>query len=405
MAFNGTPTLVWDRNTPNDGVLINNEVLRQYANDNDLNDRSLPGYDNTGTPTDFDIILFDTGASKYKRTDIRNISILTNRDLLRQSISNSNGLINQRLRADFVDDVYYNDFWNLVKENASLTNATMNYSTSDDAIQISIVDAVLTSRFGIVQPLESELSVQYFGGKASISFLVKANNANISNIRAAVIAWDSTADAITSDVVDVWAATPTLATNWFFENTAVNKAVTTGFTKVTIEDISIDQANMKNLALFIWVPDQVNDVVLSIKECQMNFGSKVLAFGKKGKAIEYFSAKNWYRKSYREQDAEGSASADQAISIATDDFTNNGPVTFFVQFERMRASPNYRVFGLAGTEDRVSDFLGTSPANERNINSGDVFVNPGDSGFVSAFGLAGASGAGRFYHYTADASL
>ncbi len=405
MAFSGVPTRVWDRNTADDGILFNTEFLRIYEDLNDLNDRSLPGYDDTGTPSDFDIILFDTASSKYKRTDIRNVDILTSRELLRQSIHNPNGLIDQRLRTDFVDDVYYNDFWTLLKENASLTNGTMKYSVSDDAIQISIIDAVLTTRLGIIQFLESELSVQYFGGKASISFLVKANNANISNIRAAVLAWDSAADVLVSDVVSVWAATPTLVANWFFENTPASAAVTTSFTKVTIPDIDINQVNMNNLALFIWVPDQVNDVVLSIKECQMNVGSKVLKFGKRAKVIEKLVAKDWYRKSYAEADGEGSATIVQPIVHTTIDNTNNGAVADFLQFDRMRAVPNFRLFGLAGTEDTVSDAGITNPANEKTINSGAMFINPGDSGFISGYGLAGAADPRRFFHYTADASL
>lgn len=405
MPFSGVKTRVWDRNTPDDGILFNIEYDNVYSDLNDLNDRSLPGYDDTGTPSDFDIPLFDTASGKYKRTDLRNVDIISSRDQLRQSIRNPNGFIDQRLRSDFVDDVYYNDFWKLMKENASLTDGTMKYSVSDDAIQISIIDAVLTTRFGIIEFLESELSVQYFSGKASISFLVKANNTNIPNIRAALLAWDSTADILTSDVVSVWAATPTLATNWFFENTPSNISITTAFTKVTIEGIDIDQANMKNLALFIWVPDQVNDVVLSIKECQMNVGSRVLKFGKRSKVIEKLLAKDWYRKSYDEEDAEGSANIDGCIALPTDDFTNNGPATQTVHFERMRALPSYRVFGLAGTENRVSDTLDTNGANEKIISSGNVFSAPANSGFVSVFNVAGAATAGRFYHYTADASL
>lgn len=405
MAFSGTKTRVWDRNTPDDGILFNIEFDNVYSDLNDLNDRALPGYDDTGTPSDFDIILFDTASSKYKRTDLRNVDIITSTELLRQSILNPNGLIDQRLRTDFVDDVYYNDFWKLLKENASLTNGTMKYSVSDDAIQISIIDAVLTTRLGIIEFLESELAVRYLGGKGSISFLVKANNVNISNIRAAVLAWDGAADTLVSDVVSVWAATPTLATNWFFENTPASASVTTGFTKVTIENIDIDQANLNNLALFIWVPDQVNDTVLSIKECQMNVGNKVLKFGKRAKSIEYFAAKRWYRKSYKEDEGEGTATIAQPIALLTEDFINNASTTEWEQFERMRAIPVPRVFGLAGTEDTVSEALTTDVGDENSINSGSVFRELGDSGFVIGFGVAGAGSPRRFFHYSLDASL
>jgi len=406
MAFSGVKTRAWDRNTPDDGILFNVEYDNVYSDLNDLNDRSLPGYDNTGAPSDFDIILFDTGVSKYKRTDLRNVPTISSRDLLRQSIFNPNGLINQRrkISPDFVDDTYYNDFWTLLTENASITNGIMQYSSSDDALQISVIENVLTTRFGIIQFLESELSIQYDGEKASISFLVKANNANIMNIRAGIVAWDSTADILTSDVVSVWADTPTLVANWTFENIPANSPVTTGFTKITIENITIDTAIMSNLALFIWVPDQVNDTVLSIKECQMNIGSKVLKFGKRSKAVEEFAAKRWYRKSYKEDEGFGTAATSQPIALGTKDGSNGAAAINYVQFERMRGDPVYRFYGLGGTQSRVSDALTTAVGNERIVNGGAVGLGD-DSGFINDFSLAGALAPDRFFHYDADASL
>jgi len=199
MAFSGIKTRVWDRNTADDGTLFEAEFINIYSDLNDLNDRSLPGYDDTGTPTDFDIPLFNTTSSKYERTDLRDVAIISTRGFLTQSINNPNGLINQRLAAspDFVDDKYYNDFWTLLKENASLVSGIMQYSVSEDAIQVSVIDAVLTTRFGIIQFLESEISVAYDSDKASISFLVKANNARSeSGPRIAFIAGRNTCPII-----------------------------------------------------------------------------------------------------------------------------------------------------------------------------------------------------------------
>ena len=416
MAFSGAKTRVWDRNTPDDGILFNVEFDNIYSDLNDLNDRSLPGYDDTGTPSDFDILLFDTGSSKYKRSDLRDVEILTSRELLRQSILNPNGLINQRAKVspNFVDDTYYVDFWNLLKENAALTNGIVKHSVSDDAIQISVIDAVLTTRFGIIEFLESELSVQYGTKKASISFLVKANNVNIPNIRAAVLAWNSTPDTLTSDVVLVWADTPSLVPNWTFENTPSNISVSTGFTPVVIEEINIDTANLANLALFIWVPDQVNDTVLSIKECQMNIGTKVLKFGKRTKSIEQLMARRWYQTTYKEGVEAGTPTLEGAVLFTTHD----GGVTSFAYrdtrfTESMRITPSgfpaIRLFGLAGTQDTVSNDLNTLVANEKTISSGSVIGQPTEKGFLSEFSIAPAAPTGtngiRAFHYDADASL
>jgi len=49
------------------------------------------------------------------------------------------------------------------------------------------------------------------------------------------LAWDSTPDTVTSDVVSAWGTedtTPTFATNWTAENTAANLGVTTSWGKI-----------------------------------------------------------------------------------------------------------------------------------------------------------------------------
>ncbi len=412
MAFETDPSRVWDRNTPNDGVLINTEVLRQYANDNDLNDRSLPGYDDAGTPTNFDILLWNIAAGQYKRTDINAIDLFSRKDFLRQSILNPSGRINQRAKAspNLIDDTYFNDHWTLLKENASVTDGIVEYSASDDAIKVQINEPTLTTRFGLIHFIENRVAAQYVGQKASLSFQVRSNNSNIANIRAAVLSWDSVADVITSDVVDVWGAAPTLVTNWTFENTAVNQSVTTGFTTITIPDIDIDTANTTNLALFIWVPDLVNNTNLFIKDVQLNLGVEALTFGARHPLIEQLFALRYYQTTYKEGVEAGTATTEGPVLFSTHD----GDVASFAyrdtrfQFP-MRTTPVIRFFGLGGTQSTVSNDLNVATANEKSVNSGTVLGQPTEKGFLSEFSITPGAPTGtngiRAFHYDADTAL
>ena len=412
MAFNGTPTQVWDRNTPNDGILINNEVLRQYANDNDLDARALPGYDDAGTPTNFDILLWNIAAGQYKRTDINAIDLFSRKDFLRQSILNPSGRINQRAKAspNLVDDTYFNDHWTLLKENASVTDGIVEYSPSDDAIKVQINEPTLTTRFGLIHFIENSVAAQYAGQKASLSFQVRSNNSNIANIRAAVLSWDSVADVLTSDVVDVWGAAPTLVTNWTFENTAINQSVTTGFTTITIPDIDIDTANTTNLALFIWVPDLVNNTNLFIKDVQLNLGVEALTFGARHPLIEQLFALRFYQTTYREGVEAGTATLEGGLIFNTVDGTVGNVAVQSRDFTLpMRITPVIRTFGLGGTQNTVSNERTTATANEKSVNNGLVTGQGTEKGFLSDFDISPAAPVGsagtRAFHYDADAAL
>lgn len=114
-------------------------------------------------------------------------------------------------------------------------------------------------RFGILLPVEKK-DIQDIrkSGKASFQFKVKRTGTSMSNVRAYLLAWNSTADVITSDVISSWGsagADPTFATNWTAENTASNLAVGTTVTKYEIGNISVDTSGVTNLAVLLIVDD------------------------------------------------------------------------------------------------------------------------------------------------------
>lgn len=179
-----------------------------------------------------------------------------------------------------------NGKFDVVQRGISFTSATTpansddNYlldqaillSDGNDIVDVTQEDSVFTGfqkslkfdvetaskKFGYLHIVEGVNARHIIGGTASLSFTAKVNNISagrLDNIKAVVLSWDSTIDAVTSDVVSAWNAEdtiPTFATNWTAENTPANLNVTTSEARYTIENISIDTASTTNVAVFIW---------------------------------------------------------------------------------------------------------------------------------------------------------
>jgi hypothetical protein len=139
-------------------------------------------------------------------------------------------------------------------------------------------------KFGFLLPIESrDIQAIRKSGKASVQFKAKVTGSSIANIRAHLLAWSSTADAITSDVVSAWNAAgsnPTFVTNWTAENVGSNLAVTTTIATFVIEDIDVDTSGVTNLALFIHIDDTDATVgdFLKIGDVQVEEGAVAGAY-------------------------------------------------------------------------------------------------------------------------------
>ena len=160
------------------------------------------------------------------------------------------------------DDAYILDQWVFLADGADtcdISKDTTDLPSAAGAGACIALDVETANRkFGIIQFLENENTIPLRGQKLSLSFYAKVTGTSISNIRAAVLAWDGTANTITSDVVSAWNASgsnPTLVGNWTAENTASNLSVSSSWTLFEIEDISFDTSGANNLAVFIWTDD------------------------------------------------------------------------------------------------------------------------------------------------------
>jgi hypothetical protein len=187
------------------------------------------------------------------------------------------------------DDTYVLDRWNLISDGNDIVDVTQQSSGGVDGNSkyIRLDVETVSKKFGIVQIVEAQNLYGVIGKEVSVSFDLKVSNATkLSDIRAAILSWDSTADTVTSDVVSAWAAegsNPTWATNWTAENTPANLSVTTSWARYTINGINVDTASAANIALVIWQNNvATNDTlavtldITNVKVAPSPFASKMI---------------------------------------------------------------------------------------------------------------------------------
>ena len=158
------------------------------------------------------------------------------------------------------DDLYIADRWNALQEANSSWTFARDTSVPDAGSRYSLKcsNATANNQCALVYILENADAQQLLGQNVSLSFYAKTTSLEISNLRVAILSWTGTADSVTSDVISTWAqngTNPTWAASWTLENTPSNLALTNSYQKFTIENVAIDTAGMKNLAVVIWVDD------------------------------------------------------------------------------------------------------------------------------------------------------
>ena len=188
------------------------------------------------------------------------------------------------------DDAWTVDRWLLLSDGNDIADVTTTTSggVSGEDSYLRLDTETASKKFGIAQIIENDNCRHMLGGSqvVSLSFEAKVTNATkMSDIRAAVLTWDSTADSVTSDFVSAWGAEGsnfTAATNWTAENTPSNLGVTTSWGKYTIENIAIDTSGGKNIAVFIWqnnvATNDTTGVFLDITKVKLELGASATTF-------------------------------------------------------------------------------------------------------------------------------
>ncbi len=260
------------------------------------------------------------------------------------------------------DDTYLFDRCTLLSDGndrADISQETSVVPTDGyAAIKFDVETVSGTSeKFGIIQIIEARDAAQFDGKTASLSFKARTTSGQVENLRAHVLAWDSTADAVTSDVVSAWGAegsNPTFVANWTAENVAANLVLSDAYQTFKVEGISIDTSGMTNLAVFIHVDDTdlVATDVLYITDIQLEIGPVATSFERRPIAEERDLCDRYYQE-YR-------AGASTTMCSGTCISTTEGAMPFHLR-NPMRAAP---AFSTAAADNWQLVHNGTGAAVE-----------------------------------------
>ena len=219
----------------------------------------------------------------------------------RNAIINGDMRINQRQVSSVSDDAYCLDRWNILSDGATISVGQSTVAPTDGKYSLSMQSGTNAKKFGCVQYIENLNCVGMFGQTVTLSFKARVSNAtNLPNIKAGILSWSSTADTLTSDFVSSWNAsgtTPTLITNWTFENTPSNLGVTTSWATYRVQGV-IDTANAANVAVFIWSDSTANTTsdVLYVTDVQCEIGTIATPFERRSMAEELLLCQRYYER-------------------------------------------------------------------------------------------------------------
>ena len=225
-------------------------------------------------------------------------------------LSNRNHLINGDFQVaqrgtSFVasanNDYTYNlDRWYLLSDTNDVVDVTQSSTAPTNQLySIGLDVETVNKKFGIAQIIEQKNCVGLIGNAVTFSFKAKVSaTTKLDNVKAGIIAWSSTADEVTSDVVSAWAVegtNPTLASNLTFENTPANLSVTTSWATYSVS-ANIDTSSTTNVIVFIWsdVTDTTAGDFLYITDCQLEQGSNATPYERRSYGEELIRCQRYF---------------------------------------------------------------------------------------------------------------
>jgi len=247
------------------------------------------------------------------------------------------------------DDTYNLDRWTLLSDGNDIVDVTQSTTAPTAGLySIGLDVETINKKFGIIQFVEQRNMVGALGQVVTLSFQARISGTSISNVKAVVLAWSGTADTVTSDVVSAWGAdgvTPTFATNWTAENTPSNLAVTSSWATYRIQ-ATIDTANTKNLAVFIWCDDTTTTLgdFLYLTDIQLEIGAVASPFERRSYGEELAFCQRYYFR-WTSESAFGSVMIAALWSTTA-------------HYGHMRFPVTMRVNPTTGGRSNAGDFLG-----------------------------------------------
>ncbi|MBI5205099.1 MAG: hypothetical protein HZA11_09295 [Nitrospirae bacterium] len=331
----------------------------------------------------------------YDGVDFQMISLLGEQHIRnKNTLLNGDGIITERaLGAAVNDDVYTFDRWIVLSDGNGVVTPSQESvdlpSGARAAMKLTI--AVANKKFGLLQIVENANCARLINSIASLG--AKAKALGLNNLRVAILSWQGAKDSVTSDVVAAWGAegvNPTLVANWVYENAPANLALSANWQDIfKAENINIDAAGAKNVAVFLWLDDTdaaINDYLL-LTDIQFEHGVRT-DFERRDIGQEKILCMRYFEKSYDSETAPGTVTvtgsyyfgylAGNAIAYSSHNFkVCKRVIPSFTPYSPNSGASGYIYMAGGPGGDRVPTV--TVAKNNYTINlamdSGNTFIN------------------------------
>ena len=230
------------------------------------------------------------------------INAVINGDMAVNQRGNMTGSTNSVSDLANNDTEFCLDRWKIFSDTNDVIDVSQDTTVPSNAGLHSMkLDVETTNKkFGVAQAIESFDCQDLIGNEVTLSFQAKVSStAKLDNVKCAIIAWSSTADTLTDDMISAWEAEgtePTLASNYTYENSPANLGLTTSFAKYSIT-ATVDTSSAANIVVFIWsdVTDTTAGHFLFITDVQLEKGSTANAFVRENRHIQQMNCERFYQ--------------------------------------------------------------------------------------------------------------
>lgn len=258
------------------------------------------------------------------------------------------------------DDTYLLDRWILLADGNDTVDVTQATEAPTGGLYSIGLDVETANRkFGILQVIEQKNCIGLIGNTVRLTFQAKVSSTtNLDNVKAAIIAWDGTADTVTSDIISAWAiegTNPTLVANWTYENTPANLSVTTSWAQYTLT-ASVDTASTTNIGVFIWSDVTATSAgeFLYITDVQLELDQGAATpFERRTYGLELAACQRYYHRRNLVSGAAGYVA--QCYSTTAGVFAIQHPVTMRANpASEVSAASDFAVWTAAGADNALS---------------------------------------------------
>ncbi|TPN79956.1 hypothetical protein [Mesorhizobium sp. B1-1-2] len=310
---------------------------------------------------------------------------------------------------------YTLDRWKLLSDGNNIANVSQSPTVipTNGLNSLLVFTATAAKKFGFIQFIEQKNIIGLLGKTVTLSFEA-SQGINLAGYKAAILSWTGTADAPTNPIA-AWNAdgtVPTLAANWTMNNAPVSLAATGAvFTRFSVS-ATLNTANTKNVAVFIWCDDPAAATTgdpWAVTDVQLEIGSVGTPFERRPWETELNLCKAYYQKSF----PYATAPAEGVLAHWKPGFgwsTTAIGVGFMPFSTTMRVAPTLTFYkpggGVTGTNGRWQWYDGVSSYQDSSATA--VATTVSQEGFDVNLTVIGAAAKSAYIvqgHWTAGAEL